>query len=154
MTDSFAADVFRDSHEKGLVSFLAGAAGAGSFDVAGADGGGDHGTEGSAPDSPISEDVMDDDLDGSGGFFSGSVVDKGLAFGSRRLDCQNLVNNLIPFETATVCGSMSSSRLTLSRDAVESRCEVRRGDFGWLVSWPSCAPSPAVRRGKGGAFDV
>ena len=74
-TESFTTDVFRDSHEKGLVSFLPGTAGAGSFDAAGADGGGDHGTEGSAPDSPISEDVIDDDLDGSGGFFSGSVAD-------------------------------------------------------------------------------
>jgi hypothetical protein len=75
VTESFAADVFRDNHEKGLVSFLPGATGAGSFDVAGADGGGDHGTEGSAPDSPMSEDVMDDDLDGRVGFFSGSMAD-------------------------------------------------------------------------------
>jgi hypothetical protein len=74
VTESFAADVFRDSHENGLVSFLPGGAGVGSFDVAGADGGGDHGTEGSAPDNPISEDVRDDDLDGSGGFFSGSIA--------------------------------------------------------------------------------
>lgn len=74
MTESFAADVFRDNHEKGLVSFLPGGAGVGSFDVARADGGGDHGTEGSAPDNPMSDDVRDDDLDGSGGLFSGSVA--------------------------------------------------------------------------------
>ncbi len=74
MTESFAAEVFRESHEKGLVSFLPGSAGVGSFDVAVADGGGDHGTEGSAPDNPMSEDVRDDALDGSGGFFSGSVT--------------------------------------------------------------------------------
>jgi len=72
--ESFADEVFRDSHEKGLVSFLLGAAGAGSFEVTGADGGGDHGTEGSAPDNPMNEDVMDD-LDGNGCFFSGSAID-------------------------------------------------------------------------------
>lgn len=74
MIESFADEVFRDSHEKGLVSFLLGAAGAGSFEVTGADGGGDHGTEGSAPDNPMNEDVMDD-LDGNGCFFSGSAID-------------------------------------------------------------------------------
>jgi hypothetical protein len=73
VTDSFGADVFRDSHENGLVSFLPGAASAGSFDVAGPEGGGDHGTEGSAPDNPMSEDVRDD-LGGSGAFFSGSII--------------------------------------------------------------------------------
>jgi hypothetical protein len=62
--------------------------------------------------------------------------------------------NTLPVEIATVWGSISSSRLTLSRDVVDSRCEVRRGDFGWLVSWASCAPIPVVRKGKGGVFKV
>lgn len=73
MTESFGADVFRESHENGLVSFLPGSAGAEGFDVAGAEGGGDHGTEGSAPESPMSEDVRDD-LGGIWGFFSGSIT--------------------------------------------------------------------------------
>jgi hypothetical protein len=75
LTESFATDVFRESHEKGLVSFLLGGAELGSFEVDGADGGGDHGTEGSEPDKPMSEDVIEDVLDGCGGFFSGSILD-------------------------------------------------------------------------------
>jgi hypothetical protein len=38
----------------------------------------------------------------------------------------------------------SSSRLTLSRDVVERRCEVRRGDLGCVESCSLCAVSPFV----------
>jgi hypothetical protein len=69
--ESFPADVFRDSHENGLVSFLPDDAGIWAFDDAGARGGGDHGTDGSAPESPIRVDVKGA-LGGNGGFFSGS----------------------------------------------------------------------------------
>jgi len=88
VTESFAADVLRESHEKGLVSVLPGGAGVGSFDIAGAGGGGDHGTEGSAPDKPINEDVKDDALDGRGGFFSGSIAGLVLAFESQEYNRQ------------------------------------------------------------------
>jgi hypothetical protein len=52
---SLGADVLRESHENGLVSFLVGGAGAGRFaDAGGAGGGGENGTAGRAPDSPCS----------------------------------------------------------------------------------------------------
>jgi hypothetical protein len=47
---------FRDSQEKGLVSFLVGGGGAGRLEGAGgAVGGAPHGTEGRTPDSPCND---------------------------------------------------------------------------------------------------
>lgn len=67
-------DVFRDSHEKGLVSFLLGGAGVGSFEEAGGGGGADQGTDGSEPESPISV-ALRGFLGGSAGaFFSSSII--------------------------------------------------------------------------------
>jgi hypothetical protein len=66
---SLGADVFLESQENGLVNFRAGA-GAGRFEDAagagGACGGGDHGTEGRAPESPCNE--LFEDLGGRIGF--------------------------------------------------------------------------------------
>lgn len=59
----------------------------------------------------------------------------------------------VPLTVVSSCvGSPSSSRLTLSRDIVESRCVVRSGDLGclmpcWLCS--SCTPSPFVSGSTG-----
>jgi hypothetical protein len=72
VTDSFPDDAFRDSHEKGLVSFLLGGAGFGDFENAGGGGGAPHGTDGSAPESPMSADFTGA-FGGSGGFLSLSV---------------------------------------------------------------------------------
>ena len=43
-----------------------------------------------------------------------------------------------------VLPSFPSSRLILSSDVVERRCEVRRGDFGCVESCSLCAKSPFV----------
>lgn len=55
-------------------------------------------------------------------------------------------------------GLPSSSRLTLSRDVVDSRCEVRRGDLGLLVSCSLWFVSPFVSvrgtTGTGGGSEV
>jgi hypothetical protein len=51
---------------------------------------------------------------------------------------------IIPFDKLGFKGIPSSSKLTLSRESVERRWEVKRGDFGCRVSWPSCSPSPFV----------
>lgn len=48
---SFGAEVFRDNHENGLVSFLGRAAGSGTLCFGGT-GGGPHGTDGKAPERP------------------------------------------------------------------------------------------------------
>lgn len=70
MTDSFDAE-FRDSQEKGLVSFLVGAGGGGNCFAAagGGPGGGDQGTFGSFPAKPMNPDALGD-LAGSAGFSS------------------------------------------------------------------------------------
>ena len=72
ITASFPDDAFRDSHEKGLVSFLLGGAGIVSFEDAGRGGGAPHGTDGSAPENPMSGDFVGT-LGGNGGFLSLSV---------------------------------------------------------------------------------
>ena len=62
---------------------------------------------------------------------------------------------IIPFDKLGFKGVPSSSRLTLSRDEVESRREVRRGDFGCLVSLPSSSAPPLISgtAGTGGCSD-
>ena len=72
MTDSFVVDVFRESHEKGLVSFLPGA-GAWAFDDCGGGGGAPQGTDGSAPERPIMVDVKGAFGGNGGGFLSLSI---------------------------------------------------------------------------------
>lgn len=49
----------------------------------------------------------------------------------------------VPFSAAPST-PLVSSRFTLSRDVVDRRCEVRRGEFGCLVSCPPCFVSPLV----------
>jgi hypothetical protein len=63
---------------------------------------------------------------------------------------------IIPFDKLGFKGAPSSSRLTLSRESVERRCEVKRGDFGCRASWPSCSPSPFASEtaGIGGCSDL
>lgn len=65
------------------------------------------------------------------------------------IDLENLPVDMLGFAAFP-----SSSRLTLSRDVVERRCEVRRGDFGCVESCSLCAASPFVslsgRAGTGG----
>jgi len=62
---------------------------------------------------------------------------------------------IIPFDKLGFKGAPSSSRLTLSRDEVESRREVSRGDFGCLVSLLSRSTSPLISgtAGTGGCSD-
>jgi hypothetical protein len=49
----------------------------------------------------------------------------------------------VPFSAASST-ALVSSRFTLSRDVVDRRCEVRRGEFGCCVSCSSCFVSPCV----------
>jgi hypothetical protein len=128
ITVSFCADVFRESHENGLVNFRdGGGAGAGRFDAAGTCGGGAHGTDGRTPESPCNDGLAD--FGGRAGFESSCVNLCWL--------CRDAIRNEnLPVDVVGFTAAPSSSRLTLSRDVVESRCEVSRGDFGCVESYP------------------
>ena len=69
VTASFCVDVFRESHENGLVNFRDdGGAGAGRFDATELCGGGAHGTDGRTPESPCKDGLVD--FGGRAGFES------------------------------------------------------------------------------------
>lgn len=70
---SFCCEVFRESQEKGLVNFLVGGAGAGRLFDGGGAGGGAHGTDGRAPDSPWRADLAFFGGRG-GGDFEASII--------------------------------------------------------------------------------
>jgi hypothetical protein len=63
---------------------------------------------------------------------------------------------IIPFDKLGFKGVPSSSKLTLSRESEERRCEVNRGDFGCFVSCPSELGSPFApgTAGMGGSPDL
>ena len=131
--------MFLESHEKGLVSFRVAAAGAGvgsDASFAWACGGGPQGTAGKAPDNP----TIDAFLGGRGGLESGSEV---ILVSQPVLltlpYCRSVLFDVLPFK-----GVPSSSRLTLSRDEDERRWEVKRGDFGCLISGSIWFLSPSI----------
>ena len=67
--ESLAVEVFRESHENGLVNFLVwGAAGGERIDEGCVCGGGDHGTDGRTPERPCRDGFAD--LEGRAGFAS------------------------------------------------------------------------------------
>lgn len=108
---SLLPDVCLESHENGPVNFRDGGVGAGidCFEAGGPEGGGPHGIEGKAPESPCER---------KGSFGGGSA---GCAVSSvevvsieRDLDELSL---LLPL------------RCTSSRDVIEIRCAVSKGDF-------------------------
>jgi hypothetical protein len=131
--------VFLESHEKGLVSFRVAAAGAGvgsDASLAWACGGGPQGTAGKAPDNP----TIDAFLGGRDGLESASEV----ILVSQPVFLTLPYCRSVPFDVLSFKGVPSSSRLTLSRDEDERRWEVKRGDFGCLISISIWLLSPSI----------
>jgi len=97
---SFAVEVFRDSHENGLVSFLGKVVGSGILCLGGT-GGGPHGSDGKAPERPWERDGS---LGGGAGASTSSDFD--LSVDDRDLDESSSGDN---------------SRFTSSREFAENR---------------------------------
>jgi hypothetical protein len=131
---------FLDNHENGLERFLVVSGDGDMFFMIGGCGGAPHGKEGKTPESPcdFTTEVVED-LEGRGGGFDACVED---------LDREGLSS------------AAASSRLTSSRDIVDKRWDVRRGDLGGRESELVCESSANVSKspfsgttGTGGGSD-
>lgn len=136
--ESTLAEELRESHEKGPASFLGGGAGCGDIvcavDCLGA-GGGPHGTEGRAPESPC---------DRKGIFVAAGGADaEGLGAGSSVLTSSlvivfdlDLPSSSSLFSTCVALVAGVSPSCTSSREDVEIRRAVSKGDFCVVFSSP------------------